>query len=67
MAKEGQVFEALAGRKEEHLVSIIYADKDYKKLYLEYCLGGDLQDTLKQTLNSGEKIEEEHIWRILLG
>jgi len=64
MKKEGSIMNLLSAKNEEHVVNMIYVDRNWEKLYLEFCSGGDLAHELKRRHEDAEDfMEEEDIWR----
>lgn len=66
MEKEGKIMNLLSDRNEEHLLSMVYVDKDFTKLYLEYCPEGDLNSLMRKLNSQRKRATEEQVWRVLL-
>lgn len=69
LEQEGQMMaRIIRENRTDHLVRMVYQAEDYRVLYLEYCLGGDLQDDILHRQRGGQSAyyTEEHLWRMFL-
>jgi len=64
---EGEIMDRLMKEnRTDHLVKMIYRGTDYHKLYLEYCLNGNLQEDIVRRRRRWRHYSEEHLWRMFL-